>query len=1309
VYWSPVTGQLAASSERGLQFYNADLSLEAKRLFEDSTSSGAIFSPNMKYAGIVEARGLIVRDTTTWEPILALDSSAGVAWSPDSTMLALWSGGILQVWDVSEAVLLREFTELISEGAVAPQWSPDGEVLAIPTGATIAMINIRSGDVVRIHDFAKIAAFEWSRDGRWLVIAGLPDALPLDYDPANLVPYSLIRLDALTGDIVTTYDISSGDETFVYSVNDYVSISPNGRYVSAYAYRAISVEDPGWLAVGMMVFDLETGKRLSLADSPSSPVLFDCAYTSWSPDGSRFATSTANTLQIYEIASGQLVADLPAYINVTNQTVWTNDGAGLVAAGGLWDVTGEFPQYLYSTDVPTPREDRYVGPRQPSCSLYNRAYCPAYMVPDPLVFDYDRPPYEWELIQWMSDRALAVSYEIDIEYPDTPEYEDDEPPEERYVIWDTSTGERMDERVYLGLQTAWVYDIDGAPTVESESRAFNIRRNTYFIGIGDDEIVDLREETITPLQNVNIWEWREVWFSPEGRFIVSYDTDGRFKVFDPFTGVLLYQTVATPRDKLWYTADLTLTFVQDAQSTLYIYDSTSGDLLLETYTANVNPLLLWNKDRSRLAIGGDNRAIIIYDVAEQKRLGILRGHTSAISSMAWNPACDYAAMSACRYVFASSDQSGEVILWGTERRDQLAAAMPEAPSPPVYDLPVADIDFASLTPVWSYVTLTDEYGRSKAQTVRWADAGIQVNQDAYYTAQFEALDAPQNSAAWIRPTDVTADGRMVANSGLIYDSEGRVLSQVTSGQVADAAFDPLGTRVVTAEDDTGQPNTLSGWIKEYSAESGQFIEAWGGGNPGFDSITYSPDKRWIATTTLPYNAMGARVQIWFADRFNTQFSSLIGHTQPITSLYWDGEDVLTSSLDGTVRRWDIRTGWPLARWDHPAHAPVTQMDWIDAQRLLVSAADDLYVLDAATLEVRRTIAGVGGGQFDWSPDRTRVTVIGSDSIIRIVDLSSGDTLADETEHMPAIAHLEWNPSGETLVAVRDDGSLVLLDGLTGEMRALLRPHGPVIRSLAWNPDGTSMLLDLIDGPIQIIDGSDGTLRAEIDNPWRRAGVWWSPDGTRIAYGTYPDPTDDPYNAQSLLNIHSSDGALIGSFDLNWSDYIFYWDVKPFTLSWSPDAAYIAAFYQNGVRVWDTASGALVSNHLSALNLADPDHERYPNGRPPDDPRISLAVWQEDMLYFWRPDSAWSLDRAADVLQQESAEGLPYGTRRRADGQVLLADSVVVHADSNYSLQRIVQTYVDGAWHPSCWTQDCPAVLAVAHGSTVTLFGYEAPQ
>jgi hypothetical protein len=437
------------------------------------------------------------------------------------------------------------------------------------------------------------------------------------------------------------------------------------------------------------------------------------------------------------------------------------------------------------------------------------------------------------------------------------------------------------------------------------------------------------------------------------------------------------------------------------------------------------------------------------------------------------------------------------------------------------------------------------------------------------------------------------------------------------------------------------------------------------------------------------------LQIWYTDRFNTQYSSLIGHQQAVTAFYWDGSEALvSSSFDGTVRRWNIHTGRPLARWDHPERAAVIQMEpWGRGGDWLLSAGQSLYLLDRESLGLIREFKGLGGNIFDLSPDGQQATAIGPDSIVRVIDLASGAVLAQESRHMPSITHLQWHPGGEVLLVARQDGSLVLLDGLAGTLLQVLRPRDTgALQNVRWSPDGQMILLDLPDGRIQIIAAADGQVRQEFSQPWRRAGVWWSPDSRHIALATYPNPNEGVYDAPSWLQIYALDGRLVQTFDLNWDDYRFYWAKKPFDLSWSEDGRFIAAFYDYGLRVWDRQSGALLNDHLQSFEFEQP---------------ISLSLWEGDQLTFWRPDGTWRVDTQARTVAQISAEGLPVGSKRRADGHVLLAGQNIVHARTNYALQALNLGYQIADWHPSCWTRDCPAILALAEGSNITLFGYES--
>lgn len=1283
VYWSPLNGQLAAVSESGFQFYSHELELEGERRFEVPLEGQVLFSPDMRYAAVEEFGGLLVRDTTTWQPVLALGSYAYPAWSPNSRYLAVWAGAELQIWDVQAGETTLKITELVSEGGVV-QWSPDSAVLAVSGPGAIVMVRSDTGDIVRIHPFALIQDFAWSADGQWFAVIGIKDPLPLDRkldDPDDPILYDLLRVDAVTGDVVMTYDLSSGGiEGTRYGAERFVAISPNGRYLAASLaqWQPLPVEQKNerWRYPGMGIWELESGSPLHNFADFNRPLAY-VSYLSWAPDGEFFASSSGNALQIYDAGLGQVSSSLQAYIYSTGQTIFTDDGNELVAAGGLWDVSGDYPVYLNSVSIRDTSEDVYYKP------YYTIDEDFPWLNPSPYVYDYNRPPYRYELREVYPDSDLLVTYEIDIEYPGTPEYEDEEPPAERFVVWDIAEEARHEERLFDKLQAIWLYDLN--PEGRAGGNTYrNIIETTRFIAIGDDEIVDLRTKEVIPLEGVQRWEWREVFFSPDGAMVMAYDTDGRFKAFDPVTGKFLYQTVPAVRNSIYFTRDLTRLMVMDSHSVLYIYDAKSGDLLLETYTANTRPILLWSQDRTRLAIGGENRAILIYDMLTRSRVAILRGHQGAITSMDWNPACDYTDMTTCRYVLASSDSAGQVILWGMSGGDRPVVEVPVSPAMPSLALPTPAVDYATLSPLWTYVAEGEQFGRSEAYAVVWSEDGIRVNSDWYYDPTLTLLE--EDNVHWRgveNIADQTLAGQVVTSNGTLLDAQGQYVEQVGHSGVNDAIFNADGTRVLTAE--SGGYGWLSGYIRVWSSTSGQPVTFWGGGSPGYNHIALSPDGQWYATATVDYYNAGGRGQIWYADRRNVRYSSLIGHTDTITALYWYGEHVVTSSLDGSVRLWDIHTGLQLARWRHASRAPIVDMEWTPGGgMLLASAGRDLVMLNPSTLAESRVYEGIGGGQFDWSPDGTQVVVIGADSVVRVMRFPSGEVVAEERRHMPAISQMAWHPDGTALAVARSDGSVVLLDSRTGMLTRTLRLQGPRVRSMSWY--GSRLLLDKADGTIEILNGDTGETLMQTVNQWKRRGVWWSPDGKAIAFGTYPDPDMGVTTSTSLVWVLDSEtGRPIHQFSLDWDDYIWYWEVKPFRLAWSPDGRYLLAFYGGRLRLWDVDSGVLLTTHTEL------------------DKEISLTHWNESQVDFWSPNGQWRFDLTANRVWQVSRTGLAPNALLRQDEKVVYSGDRILDFGTFYPLQQI-GNYA-AVWHPSCWSDECPAVLAVASGSNIIMYGY----
>lgn len=1277
VYWSPLNGQLAVTSEHGIQFFNENLVIEAERRFDYPFNGFIRFSPDMRYVALEENGILVVRDTATWQPLLALQQYAAPSWSHDSRYFALWTGSRLRVWDVQAGEATLETNELISDNAPV-QWSPDSQVVAVAGDGAILMIGAATGDIVRIHPFDAVQRFDWSLDGRYFVVLGRKEPIPLDRESEIPILNQLMLVDVITGEIVHTYDPNSGGRAgSVYGVENFVSISPNGRFVAASLTRwepAIDLEGTEngtpsrYVSPGMGLWDLETGTPVhNFGDDTRA--LAQISNVTWSPDGSYFATTAGSAIAILEAASGQYVDTLQAYIPSTSNIQWQTGGRDILVDNGRWSLEGELP--TYEEYVPPP-------PRPEPLDL-------SFIEPSPFNWDFEYPPYRWEIIEVYEDRGLLITYEEDIEYPGTPEYEDEIPPDERWIIWNIATQERWEEYSNLGKQTAWLYDLDNADERANGNTYFNVQRTTRFVVVGDDEIVDLRTEEKIDL-DVLRWEYRDVWFGPNGDRVLAYDTDSRFKAFDPLTGELLYATGAVVRD-MRFTPDNSLFTVRDSAGILYIYDYQTGELLLEASVGTPNYSIAWSDDLTHLALYGDNRAIVVYKLATRERLAILRGHQSSVRYVTWQPDCDLQAIETCNYVLASTDVDGRFLLWGVADAVDPALDVPETPSPPTLDLPRAEINFADLEPLWTYVGDSTSFGREAPQRVLWSEDVIRVNNGYYYDTALQLLEDPP-SVNWSRPIEVVA-GRQLFSDGSVITQDGEHV-QVGRAAVSDAAFLPDGSQVLTAEA-YGSRQVLGGRIRVWSTISGIQVNYFGGGAPGYNQIAVSPDGQWLATATIDYYGSGGRGQIWSMGDY-VLHHSLIGHTADIIDLRWhpDNSTIITASLDGSVRIWR-RDGEEFARWRHPLNAPIHSMTWGPTNStLVVSAGYDIYVLSSLTLQEIKRFENIGGRGFDWSPDKTKLVAIGPDSVIRVIDFNTGDVLSEERRHMPSITVLEWNPQGDQLAVGRRDGSLVLLDGVSGEVNAILRAAGPAIRSVAWNPDGTRLLLDLENAPIQIVSARTGATDVEIENPWRRIGAWWSPDGTMVAFGTYPDPNMGVYTATSLVWVHDADtGEPIHQLYLDWDDYIWYWNVKPFALRWSDDSTYLAVFYAGRLRYWHLTEGDTPQATFTDIGT-----------------RLGLTVWRDDQLYFWMTNGHGVVDLRAATMTYDPRDGLPADTLMRPDGRVLLSGGLILDFETLYPLQGVPQAFTSASWHPSCWTAECPAVLAVSNGNNVTMFGFQ---
>lgn len=219
-----------------------------------------------------------------------------------------------------------------------------------------------------------------------------------------------------------------------------------------------------------------------------------------------------------------------------------------------------------------------------------------------------------------------------------------------------------------------------------------------------------------------------------------------------------------------------------------------------------------------------------------------------------------------------------------------------------------------------------------------------------------------------------------------------------------------------------------------------------------------------------------------------------GHNSYVNKLLFtpDGRELVSVSVDKTIRMWDTLTGEALRVLRPPiGNGSVGKL----------SAA--VLSSDGKTLAV----AGVGGGSGTTNP-------------IYVIALPSGTIERILTGHDRSIWSLAFSPNGELLVSGSNDASVRLWDVATGKCTRTLKEHADLVYGLDFSPDGQYFVSVSKDGtgriwsvksgePMTTFDGHKSEIRC----------VEWSPDGETIATG----------GTDNSIRLWDSNGILRKSF------------------------------------------------------------------------------------------------------------------------------------------------------------------------------------
>jgi WD40 repeat protein/predicted Ser/Thr protein kinase len=473
--------------------------------------------------------------------------------------------------------------------------------------------------------------------------------------------------------------------------------------------------------------------------------------------------------------------------------------------------------------------------------------------------------------------------------------------------------------------------------------------------------------------------------------------------------------------------------------------------------------LAFSPDGGRLAAGGDDHIIHIWDAATGKQLTECRGHTFKVLFLAFRH-------DGSRLVTAGHD--GTVRQWNARTGREVE---------PPYDRHTAEVFVAVYSPDGQRVAsagadrtvrLWRAAGRHDQAVLRGHTGAVQdlaFSQDGrrlvsasydlpnsqgdgtvrfWEAAPGATLPVLAGHEEYVYPVAYSPDGRWIASGDWkhtvrLWDAAtGEVcatLPHPDPGIVRALAFTPDGTRLVSGGDLGGEllvwdlsTGRIQGRVRSrtsvgpvavspdgariaagpYDLKVELTMSIWdvatgriigtGAGTP----YAFSPNGKWLAGKDAGLKT----VVLWDAHTFRP-VAHWRGHTREINAVAFDraGGRLVSASSDHTVRLWDVATG------------------------------RCLHVLEGHTDEVFTAV---------FHPDGTRIASGGRDRAVWLWDPASGQEVAHLPGHTSYIWSLAFSPDGKTLVSGSGDSSVRLWDTEPLRVRYRARRRAETLRPAA---------------------------------------------------------------------------------------------------------------------------------------------------------------------------------------------------------------------------------------------------------------------
>jgi WD40 repeat protein len=534
-------------------------------------------------------------------------------------------------------------------------------------------------------------------------------------------------------------------------------------------------------------------------------------------------------------------------------------------------------------------------------------------------------------------------------------------------------------------------------------------------------------------------------FSPDGKTVAAGDNDGNVVLWDTAMRTRLARfSEVNPIDSLAFSPDGKTLAGGDDEGLVVLWDTATGTRLgqLGQLSGDAIVQVAFSPDGKSLVTAGSG-GVVLWDTATRSRLGQLGSHMMFFGSVAFSPNGQTlatanasgaalwdlatrsklgqlgltnsssqdlsAAYSPDGKILAIGDDEGNVVLWDTATRTQLAQISDGS-----------TVDSLAFSPDGKTLVAGDYDGN----VVLWDTA---TRTQLAQHAQFGGND-PIGSVTF-RP-----DGKALA---VAYDNTGKVVLRDTAtrtqlGQLGKnmnlvgVAFSPDGKTLATVE--TAEWGLVYGKVVLWDTATRTQLGQLGSGDQ-VCSVAFSPDGKTLATADFD-----GKVVLWDAAT-HTKLGELSGGLRL---------DSVAFSPDGTT----------LAAGNDEDDVVL----WDTAKRAKLGELSGGNPNEQETFTPQGTIA--------FSPDGKTLGAVDASGNVVLWDTATRTQLGQLSDGSPTES-VAFSPDGKTLATGDDAGNVVLWDTATRTQLGQL--SGDVqIDSVAFSPDGKDLASADLDGTVALV-------------------------------------------------------------------------------------------------------------------------------------------------------------------------------------------------------------------------------------------------